>query len=152
MTDEETTRYVEVGLDAYVAEYTASSGEPEEAVRRKAREQFDSYFPDGRPAAGHRLLVLEQDGTTIGRAWVGPHPYRPDEPAAAWLYDIQVDEDFRGRGHGRNCLELVEAELARDGITELGLNVFADNDVARRLYASHGYREVAVTMTKELTP
>lgn len=151
MTNDGTARYIAVGLDAYVAEYAASSGEPEEDVRRKAREQYDSYFPDGRPAPGHELLVLECDGESVGRVWVGPHPYRPETPEVAWLYDIEIEAERRGRGHGRKCLELVEAHLSRQGVTELGLNVFAHNDTARRLYASHDYREVAVTMTKALT-
>jgi len=150
MTDDEVARYIAVGLDEYVAQYAASSGESEGEVRRKAEEQYTSYFPDGRPAPGHQLMIMESNGDAVGQTWVGPHPQRPGASDAAWLYNIEIDEELRGRGYGRRCLDLVEAHLAQQGVTELGLNVFSDNNAARGLYASSDYREVAVTMTKVL--
>lgn len=150
MTADEISRYVAVGHDAYVAEYAANSGEPEDEVRRRTEEQYASYFPDGKPAPGHRLLILESEGNAVGWTWVGPHPRQAEDPTAAWLYNIEINEDFRGRGYGCSCLDLVEAHLAQRGVTELGLNVFGSNKVARRLYASADYREVAVSMTKAL--
>lgn len=150
MTTDEISRYVAMGLDAYVAHYAASSGESEEEVRRRVEQQYATYFPDGHPAPGHHLMVLESDGNTVGQAWTGPHPQRPEDATAAWLYDIEIHVHFRGHGYGRRCLELVEARLAEQGIVELGLNVFGGNDTARHLYASAGYREVAISMSKTL--
>ena len=72
--------------------------------------------------------------------------------SAAWVFDLEVDEAFRGRGYAFEALTLLEAHLARSGVRELGLNVFGDNHTARRLYARAGFRETAVTMSKPLTP
>jgi len=48
---------------------------------------------------------------------------------------------------------LLAEELARtNGALSIGLNVFADNTVARNLYASLGYRETSVHMRKQLSP
>jgi ribosomal protein S18 acetylase RimI-like enzyme len=49
----------------------------------------------------------------------------------AYLYDIQVVPEHRGRGPGRQALDLFEREARRRGFTVAGLNVFGSNDVAR---------------------
>ena len=45
---------------------------------------------------------------------------------------------------------LAEHEAREAGATDLGLNVFADNTVARHLYDRLGYRAVATRMSKKL--
>ena len=149
MTAEERTTWIAESQDDYVAR-RAKAGEPEEVARRTVEEQHASYFPDGRPAPGHELMVFEDGGARVGRVWVGPHPMHPDAPEAAWVYNIEIDEPFRGRGFGRAGLAAVEAHLSRAGVVEVGLNVFGDNHAARQLYTTSGYDEYAITMEKKL--
>ena len=47
-------------------------------------------------------------------------------------------------------IELFEAEVRARGLPRIELNVFGGNAVARGLYRSLGYDEVAVVMEKEL--
>ena len=59
--------------------------------------------------------------------------------------DAFIDEFFlvpeaRGKGIGGRVLDAVKAEAAAAGVTALHLEVEQDNEVARRLYASHGFR------------
>ena len=65
-----------------------------------------------------------------------------------WIYEIQVEEQLRGRGYGRAAMLLAEDEARRRGIDRVALNVFGGNEVARNLYRSLGYAEQAVTMSK----
>jgi ribosomal protein S18 acetylase RimI-like enzyme len=65
-----------------------------------------------------------------------------------WIYDIRIDEAYRGRGYGRAAMLLVEAEARERGYGRIGLNVFGGNDVARNLYRSLGYEENAIVMSK----
>ena len=151
MTDAEITDWMPSVWEDHIA-LQIRTGRPEEVARARADAVRAEQFPGGRPAPGQRLWVVEDDtGTGVARVWVGPHPDRPGDPTAAWLYYIEVDEAHRGQGHGRRTLEAIEAELVRTGVTELGLNVFGDNDTARRLYATSGYRDVAISMSKTLT-
>ena len=53
-------------------------------------------------------------------------------------------EAMRGRGLGRRAMELAEEEANRRGLARIELNVFGGNEVARGLYRSLGYAEVAV--------
>jgi len=135
---------------AYVADRVAA-GEPEELARRTAEQQHAEYFPEGRPDGRHAVFVAEADGEAVGVVWSGPHPRRPDDPTVAWLYEIEVVEAHRARGYGRAMLAALEEHLRAAGVSELSLNVFGGNDSARRLYASAGYREVAITMSKPLS-
>ena len=79
--------------------------------------------------------------------WVALDRGRPGE---AWIYDIEVNPEHRGKGYGRALLLVAEQEAARHGSTAIGLNVFGTNTVARSLYESAGYRITALNMRKEL--
>jgi ribosomal protein S18 acetylase RimI-like enzyme len=68
----------------------------------------------------------------------------------AWVYNIEVDPAFRGRGYGRAAMILAEGEARSRGMTSLGLNVHGQNKVARSLYDSLGYDVTALQMKKPL--
>jgi ribosomal protein S18 acetylase RimI-like enzyme len=61
-----------------------------------------------------------------------------------------VDEAYRGRGYGRAAPEALEPLAISLGYGSIGLHVFGDNEVARRLYRSAGYAETDVSMLKRL--
>jgi ribosomal protein S18 acetylase RimI-like enzyme len=104
-----------------------------------ARLQFERVLPRGAGTPGHRFVLgLDASGARIGWAWTGP-PVGAAPRDARWLYQIEVPESLRGRGWGRALLGAVERDLAADGVTELGLNVFKFNLAARALYARAGY-------------
>jgi len=149
MTDEELAGWL-VEIRRNYAQDRMAAGEPEATAQRLVDQQLADYFPGGRVGEGHEILVAELDGERVGTVWPGPYPRRPPSPTTAWLYDIELDERFRGQGLGRELLDALERRLAGRGVTELSLNVFGGNDRARRLYVGAGYREVAVTMTKSL--
>jgi len=97
----------------------------------------------------HLLRVLDDRGEPVGVLWVGPHPRKA---GAGWVWDVEIDEAHRGRGHGRAAM-LAAEEIARsEGWAELGLNVFGPNRRAKALYDSLGYEVVSTSMTKPLSP
>jgi ribosomal protein S18 acetylase RimI-like enzyme len=67
-----------------------------------------------------------------------------------FIYDIRLDERFRGRGYGKAAMEFAEEEARRLGVGRVALNVFGGNEVARNLYRSLGYQENAIAMSKTL--
>jgi len=58
--------------------------------------------------------------------------------------------EYRGRGYGRILLQAVEETAREHGCETVGLNVFADNTTAQRLYESSGYELAAMHMRKRL--
>jgi ribosomal protein S18 acetylase RimI-like enzyme len=149
------------------AEYERSrlaSGEPAAIAAEAARASFEQNFPGGRPAPGHLVhdVVVtasdgdgegagdgdgpgEDGGTVVGVLWIGPFAEGSD---AWWVWDVEIDEQHRGAGHGRAAMQLAEEEAARHGAATLGLNVFGYNTAARALYESLGYETTAVQMRK----
>jgi ribosomal protein S18 acetylase RimI-like enzyme len=81
---------------------------------------------------------------------VGHVFWAPRGSGRAYVYDLFIEERFRGQGLGRKALELVEAEARAAGLRGIDLNVWGGNAAARRLYGSAGFFERAVFMSKEL--
>ena len=149
MTPSEISAFLATSRDGYVAERVAS-GDDEATAARAADETIAASFPDGKPAAGHRVFRLEEDGRPVASLWIGPAD--PVQPGSWWVWDITVDEEHRGRGYGKAAMLLAEHEARANGATVLGLNVFGTNSIARHLYESLGYQVVAIRMSKALRP
>jgi ribosomal protein S18 acetylase RimI-like enzyme len=135
---------------AYADEQVAAGNWlPGEALHLAGKGNAD-LLPQGLGTPGMLLLrgVLD-DRTPIGRLWIGlTHPR--GVAGCAFLYDIEVDDEHRGAGHGRALLAAGEAVARSHGAAALELNVFGNNARAIGLYASTGYRVVAQQMRKEL--
>lgn len=149
LTDEEISEFIERQAEQYVEE-RVRSGERPDTARRIAGEQSRALFPEGVPADGQLLFrVLDDEGTAIGMLWIGPQ--RPaDQPGAFWVFYVRIEEAHRGKGYGRLAMELAESEARSRGASELGLNVFGHNQVARHLYESMGYNATSIRMKKDL--
>jgi ribosomal protein S18 acetylase RimI-like enzyme len=148
MRDDELAAFLprgEVGYRRQLVDFAAMS---EEDARVKAERDYAGLFPDGRVQDDHFVFVVEaeEDGHAVGYL---VYALRAGG-AKAWLYEIDIDKAERGRGYGREAMQLFEEDARARGVREIGLNVFAGNDVARSLYRSTGYSEQSVWMIKSL--
>ena len=129
----------------YVDDLQRSGGFTRAEAEEKAKADHETLFPGGRSSPEHHLLAIEDDrGVTVGRVWY------TDRPPNAFLYAIDLDEEFRGKGYGREAMSQLETLVRASGAEAIWLNVFAGNDVARSLYHSLGYYEASVHMSKRL--
>jgi ribosomal-protein-alanine N-acetyltransferase len=87
---------------------------------------------------GRYIVAVDDEGRALGYAGLRAVGVEGD------VQTIAVAADARGRGIGRALLAELLAEAGRRGVRELFLEVRADNDVARRLYASVGFAEIGV--------
>ena len=131
----------------YLEERVAAGDDRERAHRVIARDRAD-FFPADAPAAGQLVFWVLEDERAVGSLWIGAVPGSP--PEHWWVWSIEIDEPFRGRGLGRAAMELAEQEARRGGARLLGLNVFGHNTVARSLYESLGYETTSLQMIKQL--
>jgi ribosomal protein S18 acetylase RimI-like enzyme len=131
-------------------------GEPHQERRPGGRCPGQSRRRYRGPVSGGLLLtraavfVIEADGERVGELWLAEREHDDAARGSLWIYDIEIEESQRGRGYGRAAMLLAEEETRRRGFDQLALNVFGDNDPARSLYRSLGYREAAVIMNKRL--
>lgn len=136
--------------EAYAAEQVAVGRWEEEGAVQRAFETNDETLPQGR--ATPRMLILrgvDGEGNPVGRAWVGlDHPR--GTPDTAFLHDIEVIPEQRGRGIGRALLKAVEDAVIEAGVPALELNVFGRNRTAAALYESAGDAVMSQQMKKDL--
>ena len=149
LTDEEISEFIEWQVEQYVEE-RVRSGERPDTARRIASEQSRTLFPEGVPADGQLLFrVLDEEGMAVGLLWIGPQQ-PADQPGIFWVFYVGIEEVHRGKGYGRLAMELAESEARSRGASELGLNVFGHNQVARHLYESLGFTATSISMKKDL--
>jgi ribosomal protein S18 acetylase RimI-like enzyme len=130
----------------YLADLERSGMSKNEAEANLARN-LARLFPGGVLAEGQYLGHVVVDGEDVGLLWLG---LTGEESDRWWVYDVEIDEEKRGQGLGREAMLLAESFAREHGATSLGLNVFAFNSIARSLYSSLGYEEQSVQMRKML--
>ncbi|GGZ62476.1 N-acetyltransferase [Streptomyces inusitatus] len=148
MNDAEFALWWEEGLRSYARSWSEQGLTPAEALA-KAEADRAAGLPAGRATAGVRLEVLEHHGVPVGLLYLGLREALPGE-TGAYVYDVEVPEEHRGRGHGRSLLLLAERLALETGARLLGLHVFADNAPALGLYTSLGHRTTAIHFSKRL--
>jgi ribosomal protein S18 acetylase RimI-like enzyme len=137
-------------VDGYAQDIHGTGRVSADHARAEAQRELDELLPDGVDTPDTLLLVAEDAGRPVGWIWLSlPGANNRD---AAWVYDIEVAQDERGKGYGRAIMRAAEAELVARGVPRLALNVFAHNTVARRLYESLGFEVTAQRMIKKLDP
>ena len=150
LRDNELDTYAELSRQDYARTLESQAGAPREHALEKARTDLERLWPDGRPGAGQLIFRVEDEetGQAYGYLWLAEREISGRR--VIWIYDVSIDERFRGRGLGRETMRLAEAEAKVRGLDRIDLNVFGGNDVARGLYRSLGYEELTVWMGKNL--
>lgn len=137
-------------FDAFVAELVNTGQVRPEDAAGESQRQRERLLPQGLDTEHMVMFIGEVDGERIGWLWLAL-PGAPNHVDSAWVYDIEVDEAHRGKGYGRGLLLAAEDELRARGVYKLGLNVFARNSTAMRLYHGLGFEVVTQQMAKDLT-
>jgi diamine N-acetyltransferase len=101
-----------------------------------AESKFD---PDARPRAVY-----------AGREPVGFLMYDASD-AEALIYRFMIDRRHQGKGYGRAALVLAIAEIAAlPNVRKVSVSYMPDNQVARALYASLGFKEAGLDEDGEM--
>ena len=105
-------------------------------------------MPGGVDSPGMLLLAAETaDAGLIGIVWV---ELQHRQATGAWIYDVEIVPEQRGREYGSALLRAAEREVEKLGVKSIALNVFGGNAAARRLYESSGYEITSLFMRKRL--
>ncbi|MEV1074878.1 GNAT family N-acetyltransferase [Micromonospora parva] len=150
MTAPELARLLGALEQGYADDLVAHRGMTPEAARERTVVQIGELLPAGADTEGVLLRMGRVGDTEVGWIWVTlPTAAAPNQ---AWIHNVEVHEEHRGRGYARRMIQLIEAELAQLGVPELGLNVFGTNTVALGLYRSLGFEVTSQQMAKRVTP
>jgi ribosomal protein S18 acetylase RimI-like enzyme len=115
-----------------------------------ANESYAKLLPDGLESKDQFLFTIIETASerAVGTLWFA----KKAEAAKphAWVYDIVLNPEVRGRGYGKFLMQLLEAEVKKVGLNSIVLHVFGHNTVASSLYEKSGFRVTNKIMAKDL--
>lgn len=129
-------------------------------VPPEQREAFKQRWPtvlktrfgwsDTGPTAHKSVLyVLEDDsGAYAGHLWLSEQEDLYTGFTRLWITTVAIVAKYRSRGWGRLLMERALEEARARGLHSVGLDVDADNVVARKLYEEMGFTTVRLNMVK----
>ena len=146
--EEEFRRYMEFSVKNYAEEKVKSGNwQPEDAME-KSRRAFSELLPRGKDTPGHSLMIIvPENGERAGILWFEAENW---ELKGAYIWDIVVWPEHRGKGIGEGAMLALEEFLRARGIKSINLHVFGHNTVAISLYEKLGYRPTNMNMRKLL--
>ena len=122
-----------------------------EAARTFAQSSMQNALADGlQTKDNHLFKVIDEKGDRIGAIWIAVQTQFNQK--SAFIYDIEIEGNERGKGYGRAAMLALEAEVAKMGLPSIGLHVFAFNERAFALYQSLGFEVTDYTMRKKIQP
>jgi ribosomal protein S18 acetylase RimI-like enzyme len=150
MTQAQFDAWLPEAIAGYAHENVVSGRWSEEEAVQKSREQHDQLLPQGPATPDHHLwtIVRTGDRQRVGLLWVNlMHSPRPN----AFIFNIEIDPEFRRRGYAEAAMRKLEGEARRMGAESIRLHVFGHNTAARPLYEKLGYVATNINMVKPLT-
>jgi GNAT superfamily N-acetyltransferase len=159
MTEERFRSYREEQVRSYAQEIE-DSGVPHDDAVLEAEKSTARLLPNGLQTPNHHIFVGLESPDEHGPDEHGPDEHGPEEEVgqiwvrvvgrSAFIFDLGVRADVRRRGYGRQIMRLAEQWCREQGVTEIGLNVFAHNPGARALYEQLGFAETRRIMRKKI--
>lgn len=149
MTETEFNDFYNVLIRDYAQDNVKAGNWIEEESLEKSKKQVDNLIPDGIDTKGNYLFSIIEKGSTIGVLWVNIKENKLNQKHA-FIYDIRINEKFRGKGFGKQTLQSMEDWLKSLNVKDVGLHVFSENTVAIKLYEKFGFNFTSHNMLKGL--
>ncbi|MCY1145765.1 GNAT family N-acetyltransferase [Actinoplanes sp. Pm04-4] len=132
--------------EEHYAESSVKSGRSAPDAARDAAETYARLLPDEFATPGHHFWYAYDGDRRVGFLWIKV------THETAFVYNVAVEPELRRRGYGRAIMLAAERWCHENGLTRIGLHVFAYNTGARALYEQLGFAETGRNMAKNLQP
>jgi GNAT superfamily N-acetyltransferase len=118
------------------------------AMKVEARADLDRFHY--RAQKPEKASVAWWNGQRVGFVWITTSmPFR-DEEHKAWLLEVYVVPEHRGKGLAKGLMAHAEMWARGQGAEEIWLNVGGGNRKALGLYESCGFRVETMHLCKKL--
>lgn len=148
MTQSEYDVFLEQAVVEYAEDNIRAGYWDESEAIGKSRKEFERLLPKGLESENHFLYTVYDGETMVGLIWLRANKDRP--VPSGFIFGLRIEEEFRGRGYGKQTMLLIEEKARELGLKSMGLHVFGVNTVARNLYESIGYEISSLNMQKQL--
>ncbi len=143
MQQEDFDRVVENEIIGYAAEHVRNGNWPEEGSLERSRKEFETLLPQGIRTPSQYLWSLVDGEQKVGFIWV------EIKDGKAFIYDFVVEEEYRGKGYGKQSLAAMDEKLQSMNVKTVSLHVFGDNVTAQELYKKMGFEITGIHMQKK---
>jgi ribosomal protein S18 acetylase RimI-like enzyme len=143
MQQDDFERFLETEIRNYAEDHVRNGNWPAEGAVERSREEFKRYLPDGVHSQDQYVWSIIADGRKIGALWVQVKDKK------AFIFDFVVDEEFRGKGYGKQALAAMNEKLHSMDVESVALHVFGDNITAQELYKKMGFEITGMHMKKK---
>jgi GNAT superfamily N-acetyltransferase len=115
------------------------------AAQQRWRAQWQAALTSP-PTSRHRVLVAVESGAGDARIVAGFTSFGPATDADRWpatdaeLYELRVDPERTGRGHGSRLLNAAAGTVADDGFHTLCTWALESDETLREFLASAGWQ------------
>lgn len=148
MSDQEFQDFLSRSIGIFAEELKRSGISKDiDAASERSKQTFDRLLPDGKNTSGHYLYHIMNDQVKIGHMWYGPSE---DNDKEAFIYDFVIDDQFQGRGFGKQSMVLLEIDAKEKQYKKIALHVFGHNKRAIGLYQKMGFEPYSMHMSKSL--
>ena len=141
MTQDMYNNYIKKAIQQYAEEVAQSKGIDLDKALELSNEEFNSLLPNGVKSENQYLnTIINDENENIGIMWFSTESnYGKNE---AFLYDIEINKEYRGKGYGHESMKLLESKVKELNLDSIGLHVFLHNEIAYSLYNKIGYQEI----------
>jgi ribosomal protein S18 acetylase RimI-like enzyme len=143
MLQEDFDRVIETDIREYAADHVRNGNWPEEGSLERSRKEFESLLPQGVRTPDQYLWSLLDGDNKVGFIWVQV------KEGKAFIYDFRIDEEYRGKGYGKQSLAAMDEKLRSMNVDSVALHVFGDNITAQELYKKMGFEITGMHMQKK---
>lgn len=149
MTIEKYETWLDNSVKFYAEEKVRVGNVSAEEAMQASQHEFEQIMPDGLDTLDTYLFNVKDEDSDqdVGSLWLKVR----DEGREMFIYGIEMNEEARGKGYGRQTVQALEVLVKQMGIPKISLHVFGYNEVAINLYKSSGYVATNILMSKVLT-
>lgn len=150
MNQDEFETYLLTAIQSYADEKEKAEGHSKETALKVSQDSYSSLLPSGLSSENQFLFsVFESvENKRVGMFWFAIKSNAGKD--YAYIYDLSLEPDTRGKGYGKELMTLIESEVKSKNLTSIGLHVFGHNSAARKLYLNSGFVETNIIMKKDL--
>jgi len=141
--------FLENSIKNYADEKVKAGNWKQEEALDKAKDDFNKLLPNGMETEENILYSIKSEDENAGWLWLG-RKKENDGNLSMFIFDLMLFEQYRGKGFGKEVMNLIDKEALKYNCIKVGLHVFGHNIVARKLYQNTGYIEKNVFMEKKL--
>ncbi|PGM56074.1 GNAT family N-acetyltransferase [Bacillus sp. AFS053548] len=130
-------RFLEIATVNFAKDKVENGSWKEETALEQSKAAFQSLLPEGENTENNYLKNIVLNEEMIGYIWYSVNIKQ--EPNYAYLYEILIYPEYRGRGFGKEAMRMCIKEINELGVDDVCLHVFGHNQNALNLYQQLGF-------------